>query len=351
MKYGMSFGFCLRTCICSHYGVFLLVASSLLIIILTGYLSLTLEQWLALSILAGALLYLSLIDIKRRVLPDRVVLPLLWLGLLSNAWGLFTTAELAIFGAPTGYICLYAINGIYRLVRQQDGIGYGDVKLFSALGAWAGVQALPIILVLAAGSGLLTFMMRGGLRWCVSRCNKSASINGMKTDIVLSSRIHCNDIPLNAGSAFGRLREGRYRQVRHLSSMNVGRSRSHTQPSEVHDIVRISRGRKTVSSTDRSKKSLQEKNFWEKKVGNERRNKRSLRRRAFHKGQCVSTLSELDITVLHRGESHLEDRSSPAYLKEGIPFGPSLACAGWGYLVISTSGMDMLPLLFANAFQ
>lgn len=263
MKYCVPFGACFRAYICSHHAVLILITSSLLLFILIGYLPLVLEQRLAMGILAGALLYLSLIDIKRRLLPDRIVLPLLWLGLLLNAYGLFTTAEQAILGAATGYVCLYAINVLYRLFRQQDGMGYGDVKLFAALGAWAGVQALPIVLVLAAGLGLLTFMVRGGLRWCVSSSIESANFQN----------------------------ESQYE--RHLRGPSL--------PEEEY-------------------------------AGKGRRSKR-------------------DVSVPCGGESLIKEGDAHAYLKEGIPFGPSLACAGWGYLVISTSGGDVTPFLFANAFQ
>ncbi|MGJ8525624.1 N-methyltransferase [Halomonadaceae bacterium LMG 33818] len=352
MKYCVPFGACLREYICSNYTFFILFALSLLLFVLISFLPLALEQWLALGILEGALLYLSLIDIKRRLLPDYIVMPLLWLGLILNAFGLFTSAEQALFGAVTGYVCLYAINGFYRLFMQQDGMGYGDVKLFSALGAWAGIQALPVILALAAGLGLLTFMVRGGLRWNMSSSITSTPANGGKTGIPMLSHDQCPATSLHTTSSSEKALEGRHHTVRHLSAMHGWeKSNRHIQPSEVQDLVRRNRGRKTVGSIDRGKESLQQKDVCQKRFKNENRYERHLRRHVLCKRECVIRRSDSNVSAPFEGTSALGKEGEQAYLKEGIPFGPSLASAGWGYLVVSTSGLNLPSFLFTNAFQ
>lgn len=105
--------------------------------------------------LGTALARLSLIDIERRLLPDRLVLPLLWTGLVLNAGGVFTPPAMAILGAALGYLSLEACRRGYRRLRGREGLGGGDVKLFAALGAWLGCGALAPVLALAAPLGLL----------------------------------------------------------------------------------------------------------------------------------------------------------------------------------------------------
>jgi len=103
--------------------------------------------------LGATLLALGFIDARTRLLPDVITLPLLWAGLLVNLGHVFTTPESAILGAAAGYASLWLVYWAFRLATGKEGIGYGDFKLFAALGAWLGWQALPSILLIAAVAG------------------------------------------------------------------------------------------------------------------------------------------------------------------------------------------------------
>lgn len=100
------------------------------------------------------LLTLSLIDLRHFVLPDALTLPLLWIGLLSNSWGYFATLQDAVMGAVLGYLSLWSIYWLFKMLRGKEGLGYGDFKLTAAIGAWLGWQALPAVIFIAAISGL-----------------------------------------------------------------------------------------------------------------------------------------------------------------------------------------------------
>ena len=103
---------------------------------------------------AITLLTLSLIDLKHFVLPDALTLPLLWTGLLANMWGYFATLQDAVIGAALGYMSLWIIYWLFKLLRGKEGLGYGDFKLNAAIGAWLGWQALPAVIFIAAIGGL-----------------------------------------------------------------------------------------------------------------------------------------------------------------------------------------------------
>jgi len=122
--------------------------------------------------LAGALVYcwaliaLTFIDFDTQLLPDDITLPLLWLGLALNAFGLYTDLRSAVLGAISGYLVLWAVYWLFRLVAGKEGMGYGDFKLLAALGAWLGWQMLPLIVLLSSvvgaliGIGLVVFKGR-----------------------------------------------------------------------------------------------------------------------------------------------------------------------------------------------
>lgn len=95
------------------------------------------------------------IDYRVQLLPDRLVLPLGMIGLMANGFGILTTPSDAIFGAVVGFLVLWLINALYRLVHRQDGMGLGDAKLLSACGAWLGVWQLPVIVFIAAALGVV----------------------------------------------------------------------------------------------------------------------------------------------------------------------------------------------------
>jgi len=105
--------------------------------------------------LLGWLMAAAVIDLETRLLPDALTLSLLWLGLLVNLHGVFTSIDVAVLGAAFGYTSLWGINALFRLATGREGMGYGDFKLFAALGAWLGWYALPAILILASACGAL----------------------------------------------------------------------------------------------------------------------------------------------------------------------------------------------------
>ena len=96
----------------------------------------------------AALVALSGIDLRTTLLPDQIVLPLLWLGLLASLVTLFVDPVSAILGAAAGYLSLWSVAGLFELLTKKPGMGAGDFKLLAALGAWCGFKAvLPIILI------------------------------------------------------------------------------------------------------------------------------------------------------------------------------------------------------------
>ncbi|NBA96418.1 A24 family peptidase [Pseudomonas sp. R5(2019)] len=108
--------------------------------------------WAALSVmlLSWGLLAMSLIDADHQLLPDVLVLPLLWLGLIVNAFGLFVPLQEAIWGAVAGYLCLWSVSWVYKLITGRDGMGQGDFKLLAMLGAWGGWQILPLTVLMSS---------------------------------------------------------------------------------------------------------------------------------------------------------------------------------------------------------
>jgi leader peptidase (prepilin peptidase)/N-methyltransferase len=102
---------------------------------------------------AWALLALTFIDFDTQLLPDDITLPLLWLGLLANLFGLYTSLSSAVLGAVAGYLVLWTVYWAFRLIAKKEGMGYGDFKLLAAIGAWTGWQVLPVAILVAAGLG------------------------------------------------------------------------------------------------------------------------------------------------------------------------------------------------------
>lgn len=105
--------------------------------------------------LTWALLVLSLIDYDHQLLPDAITLPFLWLGLVLSLVPVFADARSAILGAAAGYLLLWGIYQLFRLLTGKEGMGYGDFKLLALLGAWLGWQALPVIVILSSLVGAL----------------------------------------------------------------------------------------------------------------------------------------------------------------------------------------------------
>jgi leader peptidase (prepilin peptidase)/N-methyltransferase len=99
------------------------------------------------------LLALALIDADTQYLPDDLTLPLLWAGLIANLFGLFTPLPSAVIGAVAGYLSLWTVYWLFKLIRGKEGMGYGDFKLLAALGAWLGWKMLPLIILLSSVAG------------------------------------------------------------------------------------------------------------------------------------------------------------------------------------------------------
>lgn len=115
----------------------------------------------------AALIALTGIDYDTQLLPDDITLPLLWLGLLFNLFGIYTHLESAVIGAVAGYLSLWSVYWLFKLVTGKEGMGYGDFKLLAALGAWLGWQMLPLTILLSSlvgaivGIALMVFARHG----------------------------------------------------------------------------------------------------------------------------------------------------------------------------------------------
>jgi leader peptidase (prepilin peptidase)/N-methyltransferase len=101
----------------------------------------------------AALVALTGIDFDTQLLPDDITLPLLWLGLGLNAFGVFTDLKSAVIGAMAGYLSLWCVYWGFKLATGKEGMGYGDFKLLAALGAWLGWQMLPLTILLSSFVG------------------------------------------------------------------------------------------------------------------------------------------------------------------------------------------------------
>jgi leader peptidase (prepilin peptidase)/N-methyltransferase len=116
------------------------------------------DSWLtlgALLLFSWSLLVLAVIDFDTQLLPDDITLPLLWAGLLYNLLlGPVSIAD-AVTGAAAGYLLLWSIYWIFKLLTGKEGMGYGDFKLLAALGAWLGWQSIPLIILLSSLVGAL----------------------------------------------------------------------------------------------------------------------------------------------------------------------------------------------------
>jgi leader peptidase (prepilin peptidase)/N-methyltransferase len=118
-------------------------------------------------LLVWSLIALAMIDFDTQLLPDSITLPLLWLGLLFNLFGTYTSLASAVIGAMAGYLSLWSIFWLFKLATGKEGMGYGDFKLLAALGAWLGWSMLPTIILLsslvgaAVGISLIVFARHG----------------------------------------------------------------------------------------------------------------------------------------------------------------------------------------------
>jgi leader peptidase (prepilin peptidase)/N-methyltransferase len=112
-------------------------------------------ETLLLLILTWGLICLTLIDFDHMLLPDQIVMPLLWLGLLVNITGTFVPLNDAVIGAAVGYMSLFSVFWLFKLLTGKEGMGHGDFKLFALFGAWLGWQLLPILILMASVVGAI----------------------------------------------------------------------------------------------------------------------------------------------------------------------------------------------------
>jgi leader peptidase (prepilin peptidase)/N-methyltransferase len=110
---------------------------------------------LAALFLTWSLISLTMIDSDTQLLPDNMTLPLIWLGLILNTFNTFTSLESALWGAIFGYLSLWSVYQLFKLLTGKEGMGYGDFKLLAALGAWFGWQSLPIIILVSSVVGAI----------------------------------------------------------------------------------------------------------------------------------------------------------------------------------------------------
>ena len=120
--------------------------------------------WTALAsiVFSAYLIAMIFIDADTQLLPDQLTLPLMWGGiafhlaayLLQADWGLTSLVD-SLLGAIVGYLSLWSIFQLFKLVTGKEGMGYGDFKLLAALGAWLGIGVLPIIIIMSALVGLI----------------------------------------------------------------------------------------------------------------------------------------------------------------------------------------------------
>ncbi|PSF05934.1 prepilin peptidase [Marinobacter fuscus] len=141
----------------------LTAASSVVTVMLLG----PTEAALWALLLVWALIALTMIDFDTQLLPDNITLPLMWLGLVLNYFGVLTDFSSAFWGAVAGYLSLWSVYWLFKLATGKEGMGHGDFKLLAALGAWLGWQLLPAIILLSSlvgavvGIGLMVFRKHG----------------------------------------------------------------------------------------------------------------------------------------------------------------------------------------------
>ncbi|MCK5356616.1 MAG: prepilin peptidase, partial [Methyloprofundus sp.] len=117
-------------------------------------------------LLTWVLVALSGIDIDHQLLPDNITLPMLWLGLFLSLFNVFTDPVSSIIGAMAGYLILWTIYWLFKLLTGKEGMGYGDFKLLALFGAWLGWQYLLLIILLSSlvgaiiGTSMIIFVQR-----------------------------------------------------------------------------------------------------------------------------------------------------------------------------------------------
>ncbi len=110
-------------------------------------------QTVAAVLFTWILMALTLIDLKKQLLPDSITLPLLWLGIFFSFYAVFTDLKSSVIGAMAGYLILWSVYQLFKLLTKKEGMGFGDFKLLAALGAWVGFSYLPQIILVSSVVG------------------------------------------------------------------------------------------------------------------------------------------------------------------------------------------------------
>lgn len=129
-------------------------ATALLSLVIALQFGVSIETLLLLPLTWG-LICLTLIDYDHMLLPDQIVMPLLWLGLLININDTFVPLQDAVIGAAIGYMSLFSVFWLFKLSTGKEGMGHGDFKLFALFGAWIGWQLLPVLILMASVVGAI----------------------------------------------------------------------------------------------------------------------------------------------------------------------------------------------------
>jgi leader peptidase (prepilin peptidase)/N-methyltransferase len=130
------------------------LATMLLSLVVAQHFGVSYQTLFAL-VLTWGLISLTMIDFDHMLLPDQFTLPLLWLGLLININGTFTDSSSAVIGAVVGYMSLFSVFWLFKLITGKEGMGFGDFKLFAVFGAWLGWQLLPLLILMASVVGAI----------------------------------------------------------------------------------------------------------------------------------------------------------------------------------------------------
>ncbi|QBY04840.1 prepilin peptidase [Thalassotalea sp. HSM 43] len=112
-------------------------------------------QAAVMMVLSWCLITLTMIDFDKMILPDQITLPLVWIGLILGLNNVFVSLDQAVIGAIAGYMSLWSIYWLFKIVTGKEGMGYGDFKLFAVFGAWFGWQVLPMLILMASLVGAI----------------------------------------------------------------------------------------------------------------------------------------------------------------------------------------------------
>lgn len=143
-------------------------ATCLLSVIIAIHFGMTMQAVMAI-VLTWGLIVLTMIDYDHQLLPDNITLPFLWLGIICNMAGLYTDIYSSLFGAIFGYLALWIVYISFKLLTGKEGMGHGDFKLLSMIGAWLGWQFLPLVIIISSLLGTIV-----GLSLIIFRSRKKS---------------------------------------------------------------------------------------------------------------------------------------------------------------------------------